>query len=72
MVIAQTEHVFVRKVGKAWTVPQWIKMHCNVYRIVQDMEHSIWIHKRATVKQNGAATTVLKVKGSLRINFVFD
>lgn len=71
MVIAQTEHVSVRKDGKVWTVPQWIKMHYNVCQIVQDMEHSIWIRKRATARQNGAATTVRKVNGSMRDNFCF-
>lgn len=70
MAIAQKEHVFVRKVGKVWTVLQWIKMRYNVYQIVQDMEHLIWIHNRVIVKPNGVVMTVLKVKGPLKFYLV--
>lgn len=67
MDIVRPVHVSVKKDGKDRIVVQWIKMHYNVYPIAPDTVHSIWIHKHAIAKQNGAVTIVQKVGKSENI-----
>ena len=62
MDIVRLVFVSVKKDGKDRIVVQWIKMHYNVYPIALDMVHSIWIHKHAIAKPNGAVMIVQKVK----------
>lgn len=61
MDIVRLVHAYAKKDGKDRIVAPWIKMLYNVCPIALDTVHSIWIHKRATAKQNGAVTIVQKV-----------
>lgn len=66
MGIARPAHVSAKRDGKDRTVAQWIKMHYNVCPIALDTVHSIWTHRHAIAKRNGAVTIVQKVHGKTR------
>lgn len=60
-VIALKGHASVKRDGKDWIVPSWIKMHYNVCLIAAVTVHSTWTHKSVTVNPNGVVTIVRKV-----------
>lgn len=67
MGIVRPEHVSAKRDGKDRTVAQWIKMHYNAYPIALDTAHSIWTHRHAIAKRNGAVTIVQKVRAKTTI-----